>query len=295
MTVQELERIALNGNVKLQYEIGMMFKTDEEELDYNKAYKYLLMAAQNGYSDAQCELGVMYCMGQIVSLNYEEGFKWLIKASEQNNDYAQGNLGYMYENGIGVERDLKKAFNYYLLAAKNGNEKAIETIQYMYRNGIGVSQNESEAKAWEIRRINLIKERGAVEECIAMYEKGVEYMEEGEFINAEKCYKETLRLAEKHNLDRSNSLFAEIAIELGECYYEKKEFDVAKDYFYDAINYEIGMKNPYVFLGIGKCWIKSGDDVKAKEYLIKAYMLGGKDIFQYDEKTYELIREIVEN
>ena len=46
MEINELEQIALAGDVDLQYKLGMMY---EEENDVKKAIDFLTMAAKNGH------------------------------------------------------------------------------------------------------------------------------------------------------------------------------------------------------------------------------------------------------
>ena len=64
--------------------------------DYKKAYKLLLPLAEQGHSNAQFNLGVMYDEGKGVPQDYKEALKWFTKAAEQGNAQAQHNLGVMY-------------------------------------------------------------------------------------------------------------------------------------------------------------------------------------------------------
>ena len=55
----------------------------------------------------------MYENGQGVAQNYAEAVKWYRKAAEQGYAEAQFNLGVMYETGEGVAQDYAEALKWY--------------------------------------------------------------------------------------------------------------------------------------------------------------------------------------
>ena len=69
--------------------------------DYNEAIKWYRLAAEQGYSVAQSNLGFMYDNGFGTTQDYNEAVKWYRLAAEQGYSVAQFNLGVMYENGLG--------------------------------------------------------------------------------------------------------------------------------------------------------------------------------------------------
>ncbi len=70
-------------------------------------------AAEQGLTDAQYNLGVMYDKGKGVTRNYAQAVAWYRKAAEQGIDRAQYNLGLMYYKGKGVTQDYKEAEAWY--------------------------------------------------------------------------------------------------------------------------------------------------------------------------------------
>ncbi len=58
-------------------------------------------AAEQGYANAQSNLGYMYDAGKGVTQDYKEAVRWFRKAVEQGYANAQSNLGYMYYAGKG--------------------------------------------------------------------------------------------------------------------------------------------------------------------------------------------------
>ena len=71
-------------------------------------------------------------------------------------------------------------------------------------------------------------------------------------------------------------------------------YDLAKDYFYEAKECPNGVSNPYVLFRLGQSLVETNDEKDAKEFLLRAYMLVGDDIFwDEDEKYYNVIKEMI--
>ena len=62
----------------------------------------------------------MYAQGQGVAQNDAKAFEWFLKAAEQGFVDAQNNLGLMYLNGRGITQSDAKAFEWLLKAAEQG-------------------------------------------------------------------------------------------------------------------------------------------------------------------------------
>jgi len=73
---------------------------------------------------------------------------WYRKAGEQGYANAQSNVGYMYHYGRGVAQSDAKAVNWFLLAAEKGNANAQNNLGSMFQNGQGVTQSNTEALKW---------------------------------------------------------------------------------------------------------------------------------------------------
>jgi TPR repeat protein len=88
--------------------------------DYGEAIKWYRRAADQGYHQAQHNLGVMYYNGYGLSPDYAEAAKWFRKAALQGNELAQYNLGLMYANGRGLPQDYVQAQLWLMLSAARG-------------------------------------------------------------------------------------------------------------------------------------------------------------------------------
>ena len=85
---------------------------------------WLRRAADQGHSQAQFNLAVMYVNGLGVAADNVEAASWYRRAAEQGNTSAQYNLGLMYYNGDGVAQDNVMAHVWTSIAAANGHENA---------------------------------------------------------------------------------------------------------------------------------------------------------------------------
>ena len=83
--------------------------------DYAVAVSWFRKAADQGYGDAQYDLGNMYLS---VLRDYAAAVSWYRKAADQGNASAQYNLGLMYANGQGVPQDYVIARNCLPLAPR---------------------------------------------------------------------------------------------------------------------------------------------------------------------------------
>ena len=115
---------------------------------YAKAVEWYRIAAEQGYADAQCNIGHMYDMGEGVTQDDAEAVRWYRKAAEQGNAYAQCYLGDMYKYGQGVTQDDAEAVRWYRKAAEQGNADAQCYLGDMYKYGQGVTQDSAEAVRW---------------------------------------------------------------------------------------------------------------------------------------------------
>lgn len=132
-----------------------------------------------------------------------------------------------------------------------------------------------------------------------VYEKIVQLCEEGDNLSEDELYEEAI---ERYNLaldllptpktDWEASTWIYTA--LGDVYFAIEDYENGRDFFYNALNCPDGITNPYILLRLGECLFECEQFEKAKEYLLKAYMLEGYRIFaEEDEKYFEIIKEII--
>jgi hypothetical protein len=80
---------------------------------------------------AQASLGFLYETDQGVKggppKNYEKAFKWLLKAAESNHRKAQKAVGLLYAEGAGTRRDYVRAYKW--LTLRGSSSTALKTIE----------------------------------------------------------------------------------------------------------------------------------------------------------------------
>ncbi len=96
--------------------------------DKTEAMKWYRLAADQGRSDAQYQLGHLSYQQN----NYAEAAKWFRLAAEQGRPDAQSNLGVMYAEGEGVPQDDVQALMWFTLAAEQNHKDAMENRDINY-------------------------------------------------------------------------------------------------------------------------------------------------------------------
>ena len=73
---------------------------------------------------------------------------------------------------------------------------------------------------------------------------------------------------------------------IGDAQFQLRQPQAAIDAFYNAMNSPGGIVNPFVLLRAGQCALDLGDEQKAVDLLLRAYMLEGEDIFEDEPGEY---------
>jgi tetratricopeptide (TPR) repeat protein len=130
------------------------------------------------------------------------------------------------------------------------------------------------------------------EEILSLCSDGDNLVEESRFDAAIEIYLKALDLVPdpKNNWEASTWIYTAI----GDTYYIKGDYEASKNYFFEAINCPDGIENPFILLRLGESLYELNEFVKAKEYLLKAYMLEGNEVFQDENEKYlKLIIDII--
>jgi TPR repeat protein len=105
------------------------------------AYKEFLAAAEEGHSDSQFNVGLMFERGIGVGQDEKEAIVWYEKSAVQGNALAQYNLAVLYEHGRGTAVDFAQANEWYRKASAQGDPLAIGNLGMLYLRGQGVEEN----------------------------------------------------------------------------------------------------------------------------------------------------------
>ena len=120
MALTEWTPVAEQGFAEAQYNLGHMYRKGQGvSQNESTAVKWYTLAAEQGESAAQFNVGLMYQYGEGVPKNNEVAVKWLTLAAEQGHTFAQYNLGVIYARGQSDLTDYERAYMWSNLSAKN--------------------------------------------------------------------------------------------------------------------------------------------------------------------------------
>jgi hypothetical protein len=133
------------GDSDVQYDLGLMYgKGQRVPQDYKEAIKWYTKSAKQGHAEAQNALGLAYAHGTSVPQNYSEAVKWYRKAAEQGVANAQYELGLLYAQGQAVPRDFVIAHMLWTVSAISGHNDAEKNRAIIAKNMTEAQREESE-------------------------------------------------------------------------------------------------------------------------------------------------------
>jgi uncharacterized protein len=120
-------------------------------------------SAENGNSDAQYKLGLLYLTGNGALQDFAEAAKWLKLAAEQGYALAQYELGLIYRTGHGVAVDQIQSYIWLNLAAAAGIQQAVAAREEVMRslNGKQLAQAQKASRDWLVSKSKLKTSDGA--------------------------------------------------------------------------------------------------------------------------------------
>lgn len=129
-----LKKVYKSGNHKIAYEIGRLYMKSEVK-DYKRAFRWLLLGAENGDSNAQYYLSKFYEFNLLDKYNLSEAYKWLSSAARQNEKRALYRLAFWYRTGHFVKKDEKKSWELLQQSADLGYPEACFQVGQEFETG----------------------------------------------------------------------------------------------------------------------------------------------------------------
>lgn len=124
------------------------------------------------------------------------------------------------------------------------------------------------------------------EKITALCGKGDELAENDEHGKAIEKYRTAWKMLPepRHTWEAATWILSAI----GDAYFFSGDFTKAYDSFKEAVVNECpgAIENPFVQLRRGQCALELGDEAKAAECLLGAYMLHGEEIFEEEDPKY---------
>ncbi|EOX9056890.1 tetratricopeptide repeat protein [Enterobacter roggenkampii] len=106
--------------------------------DEKKKYDLMLSSAENGYADAQYNIGNFHFNKSNVNYDPEKSVYWFSKASENGHTSATYGLALAFMNGDGIVKNMDKAIELFKKGVHLKHAKSMHTLGMMYESGNGV-------------------------------------------------------------------------------------------------------------------------------------------------------------
>ena len=146
--VEWYRKAADQGFAEAQFNLGKMYSAGlGVGRNKKEAENWYRKAADQGFADAQCSLGEMLDASRSCKFS-QEAVEWYRKAAEQGLADAQFNLGKMYASGSGVSKNEKEAVHWFRKSAEQGFADAQFSFGMTLYNGRGGDQDHQEAAKW---------------------------------------------------------------------------------------------------------------------------------------------------
>ncbi|MBE6451334.1 MAG: sel1 repeat family protein [Alphaproteobacteria bacterium] len=168
--IERMERLANGGKLDAQLNLGYMYLYGQDgvQTDYQKAFHFYELAANQNNPIALNNLGSLYFNGIGTKVNYQKAAELFFRAAQQGSDDAAVNLAFIYLSSENTDGQHEDAINMFKDAANMGNNTAKFMLGYAYYKGFIVEQDFHKAVA-------LIKDAANAKFDIAQYMLAVMY------------------------------------------------------------------------------------------------------------------------
>lgn len=147
--LEVIRPLAEQGDSQAQVTLGVMYDFGHGvEKDSAEALKWYIKAAEQGIPIVQHDVGVKYFQGQGVKQDFLKAAYWWEKSAAAGIADSQFNLGLLYYRGIGLEIDYPRALELFTAAAEQDHPNAQYSLAVLYAFGQGVKQDYTQALKW---------------------------------------------------------------------------------------------------------------------------------------------------
>ena len=131
------------------------------------------------------------------------------------------------------------------------------------------------------------------DKIVALCEQADEHVNRGNYSDALAQYSEAWALLPEPKFQWEAALWIIAAI--GDAYFFMHDYERALQAFSDAVRCPNGVGNPFTHLRLGECYFELGNKPKAQDELTRAYMGGGRELFNKEDPKYlDLLRSVLQ-
>ena len=124
----------------------------------------------------------------------------------------------------------------------------------------------------------------AYEKIQILSEEGDLLAQKGLFSEGIEKYREALTFVPDPKTDWEAACWLYTAI--GDAQFYTRKYEEGRHSFHDAYNCADGRENPFINLRLGQCYFELGNLPQAEEYMMRAFMTAGAEIFEEDDPKY---------
>ena len=147
--VADLLERARSGDPAAQVELADLYESGVGLRDSDaEAVAWYRKAADQGYLEAQYNLGVMLFLGRPSPADTASGIVWIRKAAEAGHAEAQYNLAVLYSMGRGVPADRELSIEWFQRAAEQGHAPAQLGLGARYASDFLGAPDHAKAAQW---------------------------------------------------------------------------------------------------------------------------------------------------
>jgi len=148
--------LAEQGNSEAQYKLAIIYRQGVGVTqDINEYIKLCRQSAEHGNSLAQNDLGHAYAEGKLVQKDIKQALHWIEMSALAGQSNAQVTLGWSYMSDyLELPNDYRLAMEWNLKASNQGLGEGAANVGLLHENGWGVPVNYREAANWYIKAIN---------------------------------------------------------------------------------------------------------------------------------------------
>ncbi|MDG2480296.1 MAG: tetratricopeptide repeat protein [Alphaproteobacteria bacterium] len=142
-----------HGDLRAAMVLGEMHENGEgTAVNLFKACEYYLKAAETENVEAQFRTGECLRSGMVITTD-RTALEWLQLAADNGYTEAHCAIGMIYESGIGVIRDDDQALVRCLRGAEAGDVEAMETVADWYWRSVGIERDVDRSVYWFVRAV----------------------------------------------------------------------------------------------------------------------------------------------
>jgi|688.fasta_scaffold172751_2 tetratricopeptide (TPR) repeat protein len=115
-------------------------------------------------------------------------------------------------------------------------------------------------------------------------ERGNQYANIGDWTSAKRTWENIIEKLKKPA--REHSAYSWLMASIGDANFHLEKFAEALTCFYEAEATADEPGNPFISLRMGQCYLRLGQEDVAVDYLLRAYMSEGVEVFNEDGPQY---------